>query len=144
MKKSLLFTLSFSFFLISGGYGMAQTGRTDSAAGSENTDTRTTEERLPPPPPPGDFNKNGGDEFDRPPPPPENFNDSDGGEFRQPPPTKQTGGNSEEYDRTSDDQSRKVNKDRRDGTNGYSGRHHGRRHNRPSRRHGHENRQNDI
>ena len=126
MKKSLLFTLSFSFFLISGGYGMAQTGRTDSAAGSENTDTRTTEERLPPPPPPGDFNKNGGDEFDR------------------PPPTKQTGGNSEEYDRTSDDQSRKVNKDRRDGTNGYSGRHHGRRHNRPSRRHGHENRQNDI
>lgn len=126
MKKSLLFTLSFSFFLISGGYGMAQTGRTDSAAGSENTDTRTTEERLPPPPPP------------------ENFNDSDGGEFRQPPPTKQTGGNSEEYDRTSDDQSRKVNKDRRDGTNGYSGRHHGRRHNRPSRRHGHENRQNDI
>lgn len=126
MKKSLLFTLSFSFFLISSGYGMAQTGQTDSAAGSENTDTRTMEERLPPPPPP------------------ENFNDSDGGEFRQPPPTKQTGGNSEEYDRTSDDQSRKVNKDRRDGTNGYSGRHHGRRHNRPSRRHGHENRQNDI
>lgn len=126
MKKSLLFTLSFSFFLISSGYGMAQTDRTDSAAGSENTDTRTTEERLPPPPPP------------------ENFNDSDDGEFRQPPPTKQTGGNSEEYDRTSDDQSRKVNKDHRDGTNGYSGRHHGRRHNRPSRRHGHENRQNDI
>lgn len=126
MKKSLLFTLSFSFFLISSGYGMAQTDRTDSAAGSENTDTRTTEERLPPPPPP------------------ENFNDSDGGEFRQPPPTKQTGGNSEEYDRTSDDQSRKFTKDRRDGTNGYSGRHHGRRHNRPPRRHGHENRQNDI
>lgn len=143
MKKSLLFTLSFSFFLISGGYGMAQTGQTDAAAGSENTGTRTMEERLSPPPS-GDFNKNGGDEFDRPPPPPENFNESGSGEFRQPPLTKQTGGNSEEYGRTSDDQLRKFTKDRRDGTNGYLGRHHGRRHHGPSRRHGYGNRQNDI
>ena len=104
---------------------MAQTGQTDAAAGSENTGTRTMEERLSPPPS-GDFNKNGGDEFDR------------------PPLTKQTGGNSEEYGRTSDDQLRKFTKDRRDGTNGYSGRHHGRRHHGPSRRHGYGNRQNDI
>lgn len=123
MKKSFLFTLSFSFFLISGGYGMAQESQTDSAAGSENTDTWTSEKRLPPPPP-GDFNENGDEEFRQPPPPP--------------PPADNNG---ERYSQTADDQSRNFTEDRRGDTNEFSGRHHGRGHDRPPRRHRHENRQ---
>lgn len=123
MKKSFLFTLSFSFFLISGGYGMAQESQTDSAAGSENTDTWTSEKRLPPPPP-KDFNENDDEEFRQPPPPP--------------PPADNNG---ERYSQTADDQSRNFTEDRRDDTNEFSGRHHGRGHDRPPRRHRHENRQ---
>lgn len=122
MKKSFLFTLSFSFFLISGGYGMAQESQTDSAAGSENTDTWTSEKRLPPPPP-GDFNEN------------------DDEEFRQPPPPPPADNNGERFSQTADDQSRNFTEDRRDDTNEFSGRHHGRGHDRPPRRHRHENRQ---
>lgn len=122
MKKSFLFTLSFSFFLISGGYGMAQESQTDSAAGSENTDTWTSEKRLPPPPP-RDFNENGDEEFRQPPPPPPADN------------------NGERFSQTADDQSRNFTEDRRDDTNEFSGRHHGRGHDRPPRRHRHENRQ---
>lgn len=123
MKKSFLFTLSFSFFLISGGYGMAQESQTDSAAGSENTDTWTSEKRLPPPPP-RDFNENDDEEFRQPPPPP--------------PPADNNG---ERYSQTADDQSLNFTEDRRDDTNEFSGRHHGRGHDRPPRRHRHENRQ---
>lgn len=122
MKKSFLFTLSFSFFLISGGYGMAQESQTDSAAGSENTDTWTSEKRLSPPPP-KDFNENGDEEFRQPPPPPPADN------------------NGERFSQTADDQSRNFTEDRRDDTNEFSGRHHGRGHDRPPRRHRHENRQ---
>ncbi len=122
MKKSFLFTLSFSFFLISGGYGMAQESQTDSAAGSENTDTWTSEKRLPPPPP-------------------KDFNENDDEEFRQPPPPPPADNNGERFSQTADDQSRNFTEDRRDDTNEFSGRHHGRGHDRPPRRHRHENRQ---
>lgn len=143
MKKSFLFTLSFSLFLISGGYGMAQISQTNFAADSENTDARTQAQRLPPPPPPGDFNENNNDEF--PPPPPGGFDENGSEEFRQPPPPQQpAGNNNKEQGQTSDDQSRKFTKDRRDDMDGFSGRHHGRRHNRPSHIREHENRQDNV
>lgn len=140
MKKSFLFTLSFSFFLISGGYGMAQESQTDSAAGSENTDTWTSEKRLPPPPP-KDFNENDDEEFRQPSPPPRDFNENGDEEFRQPPPPPPADNNGERFSQTADDQSRNFTEDRRDDTNEFSGRHHGRGHDRPPRRHRHENRQ---
>lgn len=128
MKKSFLLILGFSLFLISGGHGTAQVSQIDSVTDSENTNDRGTEKQFLLPPPPRDFNENDNDEFNRPPPPPRDFNEN----------------NSSEYDRAPAEHPREFIQDRRENMNEHSNRHHGKRHDRPSRGHGHKNREKDV